>query len=1150
MAEKQESDPRQISLGNGNYIESVGDYVQGDKIVDRSSHVTYIQSNLAEERHSRLKYGKNLLKQGKHRDALNYFNNLKTELWAKEQDKLFRHRLLTNIGLVQLNLVQNNEAANNFRQALYCNPDDDWANALAAVGCEILNELEEAQKLVDRSLEINPSNELAHSLVIRISPASDTLEQLINKVPKYCQDTVNVLCALGDAALERKEYSQAEAYFEKAVERSQDDAKLLKYCLGFALLKPIEQKHSLFSTEQIDKDTKEIIERTIALFSEVVQDIPLNPNQLSSIELSAIVCKSSALWLLNKIDEAIKEIEIALQVETGDGNLHRQYAQLLYEKGEKEKSFTQYESIISNFQIPEPYLCYAATLIEEKRFSEAKNVIDKLLALDIEDNFKRIAQRTLVHIYTQLKKYDEANKISEELLAVEPNKIQNLVDKAYILLDTTNEENEIKKLTTKAQKLATETTDARELFSLAKLFEKLEDYRNAAQIYEKFVDSTLDTYFTYKLIYAYYYAGNYKSTVEICEHLLDEHGSIPYLSDVASSIYYEIGNLNKSREICIKALEKNYNNIAIQLRIALINYRTNDLEPIDTFLELNPNINSLSFRGCQEIIRLYKVRNRYQRFYELLYETRKRFYEYDEVHLYYFASHLHGIQPELSETRLEKVTDNCGVLLKNQSEEENWYIVENRSDSQFSRNELNSERKLYQKLLGKKIGDIIITKEGYQGIGEKTQTIVRITDKYFAAKEQTIKICHNSEEVEGFYQLEVASNEEFNEESELFKTYNKVVQSNESHFKELYSHYYNKKITFGTLAKITNNKNPIELWLNLVVRPEYSIYSYWNRQEDYRKALSYLKKGSLVVVDVLGLLTLYHLDIIDEVVEALGKLGISQSTFDLILQKIEISQEQRNDGYVMLDISMGCPIKSGLMLKNSAQMKAHFEEIIQWIEENCYILSSDKAIDLNKNTRDERNQAIGSSFVDTMLVASEPNRILLSEDQHIRDLADQESGTKGVWTQIALLYCHAHGFIDKSKFLDATLKLIRWGYQITLVTSELLFEGAKKSEWQVKSESEYRTLLEGFSSLQVSDEYIVAVAADFISRLYNAPTTPDRRDNLILVLLTAITSNRSNYRILDLLINQISLNLAHLPVRKRGAIKLIDIWREFQPLAR
>ena len=99
-----------------------------------------------------------------------------------------------------------------------------------------------------------------------------------------------------------------------------------------------------------------------------------------------------------------------------------------------------------------------------------------------------------------------------------------------------------------------------------------------------------------------------------------------------------------------------------------------------------------------------------------------------------------------------------------------------------------------------------------------------------------------------------------------------------------------------------------------------------------------------------------------------------------------------------------------------------------------YIFTSDKAIDLNQETKDERNKAIGTSFVDTVLLASEQDCILLSEDPLVRNLAYLESGTRGVWSQIVLQYCYAHNHIDKSKFFDATLNLIRWGYQITLLT--------------------------------------------------------------------------------------------------------------------
>ena len=75
--------------------------------------------------------------------------------------------------------------------------------------------------------------------------------------------------------------------------------------------------------------------------------------------------------------------------------------------------------------------------------------------------------------------------------------------------------------------------------------------------------------------------------------------------------------------------------------------------------------------------------------------------------------------------------------------------------------------------------------------------------------------------------------------------------------------------------------------------------------------MAHLEKGGLVVVDIISLLTLYHLKIADQVVEALGKFGISQSTFDLFHQLVHTLQEQVCNEYIHIDISMGYPFLNG-----------------------------------------------------------------------------------------------------------------------------------------------------------------------------------------------------------------------------------------------
>ncbi len=103
------------------------------------------------------------------------------------------------------------------------------------------------------------------------------------------------------------------------------------------------------------------------------------------------------------------------------------------------------------------------------------------------------------------------------------------------------------------------------MYYLACLFENLKYYRDAAAIYEKFFDTTLNNELTNRLLHAYFYSGDFKSALALCEQMLEQHGVILYVSEMASYIYQTIGDLDKARLVYYKALELFPNNISIQL---------------------------------------------------------------------------------------------------------------------------------------------------------------------------------------------------------------------------------------------------------------------------------------------------------------------------------------------------------------------------------------------------------------------------------------------------------------------------------------------------------------------------------------------------------------------------------------------------------
>ncbi|MGK7954251.1 MAG: tetratricopeptide repeat protein [Crocosphaera sp.] len=1125
-----------------------------------------IDSNLTDERHNRIDSANQFIKQGKLKEALHYLTNLKNELWHKADNKI-KYRLLATIGMVHLGLYHLQEGASNLIQARQYDPDSETALALAARGHILHKQYEQAEPLIQKVLEKNSANALAYSLRVDMASDTDSLDEIINQIPEPYRNDPDVLIALGKAALHRKLYTEAEEWVQSAIDLTEGYTGNLKILLGTIILEPITQDYPLIKIGQLSQSNQQTLERGVTLFTELLQGTFYYPNDLSPLEILALQNRSAGFRLLSKYDEAIQDIELVLQQEPDNAYCIKQRALLAQEKGNEEEAYQFLQKILSNPEIPEASILAATSLMTLYRFSEAQTILEEFLQTDGNEKLKQEAKRLQGEIYLQLKDYQNAQNILEELLKEEPDNTFNLIFQIR-LEKILNKDNINYEFIEKAKNSLLLNSSIPASFYLASELYHLKYYRDAAEIYEQFVDTSLDNQLTCNLLYAYYYSGNHKAALELCHQLLNKYEVLPYASYMAANIYESIGKPSLSRPICENYLQKFPDDKYLQLRLAIINYQERSYDKVDDFLETKPSIQDLDInnnssldknvflQNCFSLANLYKFRKRIDDFLDVIYEMRRRFYNEPEVHSFYTINYMEINRNRSNHPNLEQVSNNCGVLLRDKNGQEQWYILDDRPDADLAKSELNSQQELYTILLDKKIGDEIQKSPGW--LGEENSMILAIQDKYFAAGKDSLIFLQKHPNVKDFQQVSVYDTEEGR--NRFFNLFHEMLQKREDNFNKLKNDYKQGKITLNIFAHILG-KNPLELWEILVNQPEPSIHTWSNFQnEKFEESLNSLRKGGLIVVDPISLLTLHQLDIADEIVKNFGNLGIAQSTINLFQGMVEELQGWKSGGFNTVGMKDGQTIWQEVSSENIEQRRSSFEQLIEWSRNNCDILPCWKALELEieknekfnrrKLNREDLNQTFGLAFADTMLIASEPNRILYSDAQWLRwytQYINFDSEVKGVWTQVMLKYCQEKEYIDEEKYYKATFKLIYLGYDYTEVDASILLEAARQSEWKVSHNSIFNYVLKFLEDPKTTSDSVARVSAEFIYRLYQENilfSLIDPRETLILELLKALTNKRSQSQIINLLNRYIHKRFTWKPLDELNVLNLIKIWED------
>jgi tetratricopeptide (TPR) repeat protein len=1122
---------------------------QNEFITDILKKYQEQESNqLIGERHKRVDFVKHLMSRNDFAQAIVYLEELKNELWY-QADNLLKYRILANIGLARLGLNEIKESAKNFLEAFQYNPDNDKAITYAAMGYFFQEEEEKAKKLVNQALQKNPANALAYSLCIRIAPITESIDSILNIIPSAYHEDTDVLIALGTASLDRKLHEKAIDYWQIAIKQaSGKGVDGVKIGLGAALIESLEDDYLLIISGQISDFQKQKIEKAISLFTEVIGDYP-NPNNLSSLQFTAIFNRVSARRLIRQYDEAIHDIEIALNMEPNNLYLIKQRVIINCDNGSEELAYQYLQPFLSSLEMPEAHLLAASSLMSLKRFYEADSILDDFLEKTVSSNLKRDAKHLKLDLFLNINEDQKANDLLQELKDEYPEDIFSMIQESFLCIKNKNNEpekilNVIKK--TKEVIISSDSIIAK--FRFADLLHSFKFYRDAAEVYEQFVDKNLNSPLSWKLLGSYYFVGYYKQALDMCQKLLEKYGALVDVSEMAVCIYCDKQDLSSALNTCENYLKYYPNDIVMQLRLADIHYAMGEFLKLDQFLDSKPSTQSLNKDACKKLAQLYKARNKAEDFLDLIYEIRLRFYDDIQIHVLYKIGYFE-ISKLIKDTHIYQIIqDDCGVLIKDNSGDESWFIMEDREDADLAKFQLNSNQPLYQSLIGMSYGDEIIQSETV--FGKNTLTIISITDKYFAADQQTLLLLKKQTKVESFEIINIPMDGD-QISPDFINQFLELLQDREKSFENMKLNYIDRKIPIGVFSKFFN-RNVIELWQSLTSGNTPFIHSWSNfKNELFQASLLTLQQGGLVVIDPISLMTLHYLKVADNIVSILGQLGIAQSTIDLLQEIIDEKKGLQGSGFTIFSTEDGQGVYQEISSENVTQQKIMFEKILDWTRNNCIVLPCHRALDINANKRKELNDLIGAAFIDTVLIAGEPDRILYSDDQWLRWYANIDSGVKGVWTQVILKYCLTQKSSDESLYHRLTLLLAQSGYTYTIIDDETLMETVRLGNKKVSEE--FTVALKLLINQNTNQQYLLSLVSNFLYHFYLEGNIVDDifidpRDAFVFEILKILTAKSSAITFVYELKQAIERKFNIIPLQRRDVLNAIDSWMVSQSI--
>lgn len=1060
------------------------------------------------------------------KSALDGFTKLKTETWATA-DSFVKFRILTNIAVAQANMGDDKNSSQNFIEALEYNPDDEKALINAATGYLLNEEYDEVQRITKKILEKNLTHPGAYAMMLHAISRQKSLNVAVESIPEIYRETSEVAYAIATEAEKNEDLDKALFWLEKAQKTDTKKDVTTRAVLAGVLLKIAIQNPILIADGHITSKAKEFLTRASELYNEVWKEIA--GTELREFRIAWLINKSQADRLLGKKDEALAAIATAIEIVPGDPAVLKQRAVLQYEDGKIEEAISTLQKIGFNRDVPDTLLLEAGFLREQKKYSEAITVLQQLITQDIPFEILDSSNRLLFQLYLDTQKFEEA-KI---YIASKPTpwNVLDYIDEARFFSIQGNTEKATESLM-KAKEI--KEKDSREIFELAQMFYSFEHFAEAAELFEKIVDKKIDSSLTRRLLNCYYRSGKLNEALEICKELRSVYGPLRFIVEFESSIYEEIGDLSKSKEIVTEYLKTHPDDIEIKIRFAVINFRTNNYSDLDEFLNSKINIKELQFDSLLQLINLYEARNLNEKALELAYEIRRDHFNNERAHLAYVGLFFRS-EREPNPFIATEAKENTVVVIKNELGQLQNYILEEREGSELSRGEINSKHTLYKLFLGKKVGNVVeVPRNGFPP--EKLE-VVEIKNKYVHALHETLNnfgiMFPSSSALKGFVTT--------GEAKEDIKNILDQVAKQSEYQNSIIKYYKEGKMTIGGLAELSG-KDPLKTWGGMISKPDVGIRSSLGTKEERMFSLRAIHKNPRpkLIIDVISLLTIHGIEMADIVSRVYGKFGISRSSIDLLRESVEEKKSFESKGFMSI-FKEGDQFYREEMTKEEVKKNtAYMEEVLQWSEKNCDIIPSEAALHLDKDRLDLLRRVLGRSFADSLLISSEGNRMLFSEDERLRTIAKNEFGIDGIWTQLLLMEMVEKEEITKSDYSKAVIRLINSNYYHTSISKDILIEAGIQTNWELKNplEKVISLLQEGKSD----EDSSIRVASEFIYALWNQKIPQTKKELIINKIFDSLIYERKFVSVIKKLVFSIKKDFLLVPIQAEQVMATLRAW--------
>lgn len=1071
--------------------------------------------------------------------VLSAIDIFKSKNWESASD-IAKYRIIANNGLAEIQLTNYAKGGNLLIEALQFNPNDGNALENAAVGFLLSENFANAIDYALKAVEKNPKSSRAYSVIIQSKSHQESIENIIPTLPEELIHSQEIAGAIGQCYFNAGNYVESSKWFEIAVNNAQDDTLSFKAIYASSLLNKVKYDKSALGGLQITKELRNDLEKSKSLFEDVIT-LSNNPTMLKA-HIEWVIERDIVKRMLGLINKSSGGFVEAYYLDPTNPIAIYQKALNEFELGNFSESEELTGQILWNNSTPGSLWLYLNSLKSQKKFDCGISRIQEFEHKTITKEQEDLLNHYHIVFYLDMgeKYHENAESIAFSRYGHDKTNINKIIDLLNVYRIMKNNE-KIETTINDIRKFDLNLLHYLQQIEIADLFFKTQHYLDASKIYSRLVFPSENTPLTQKLISSFYFIGDHRKALEYCKILHSHHGFQPYSSKIELAIYYEVGDIFEAEILCSQYLEKYPDDYEMKLNLATVNLRANEKLKVQSFLEFPYDFEKLSYESGSKIVNLFLAMSRYDEAIQLSFKIRNKNLDNPEVHLDYIKTILDVSDRSALLEKPEKVEINSVVQLEDTLKKTTSYILYNENIPDKIAIPLSITTPLGSQILNKCEGERINFEVP---IGENFVFIKNILSKYvFAFQESVNNFSQQFIGHPGIFQMPIGSGCDGHITKEDIQNLRMLTEKNQKHFNTILNLYKNRQLTISGIAQHLN-KEIFEVCSIISQKDDVGILSCYNcTPQENKDAKKDLEAPIRLVIDPVALYTIFTTNIGDFIVKKFGKFWIARSTVDLLRNSIFNLSGMSSQGYMTLGITDDSMTGYDVSAEQITTIKHHYEKFLDWVEQNCEILPCYELLSLDPNKKREYQSLFGPATLDTMLLASHENTLLYSDDGLIQGVAKQLYNVKSVWSRILLSTLYNENKCLKEALDEVTIKLLQQHLHPPIINSNILFNAAKKTQWQYISP--FKEVVQLLGDIRLNSVLSIRIGADFVTKLWLKRIETNSRNFLLLIVLKTITQRREKSSICSVFVDYIQNNNELFDFEKNEIIEISYLYHDF-----